>query len=250
MTKAQGKPTPVVCACIRRRGGKEILLTLRQAPGVPGLHGKWELPGGKIEPGETPEQSITREIREETGLQVTPLRLLPYLHTNFWEYEDGTRHVVLACYECHIETSKLAYFGRDIRWFHFNEIDFDSTLPGTREFVSLAVGNKWFGKLDIRFEYVDPSRNRFKQFSIATQPTLFSEFGLVKYWGRIGSLSRVQIKGFDSPQELDNAILGVAKLRLAHGYKITELAGPERPYKALLRIIELAKEKNRYQVTA
>src|SRR4051794_6188778 len=78
------KSVTVVSACIMRPGGKEILLSMRKAPGVPGLHEKWELPGGKIEFGETPEQAIVREIREELGITVAPTRLLPYLHTNIW----------------------------------------------------------------------------------------------------------------------------------------------------------------------
>ncbi len=49
------KSITVVCACIMREGGQQILLSMRRAPGVPGLDGKWELPGGKVEFGETPE---------------------------------------------------------------------------------------------------------------------------------------------------------------------------------------------------
>src|ERR1700677_3403665 len=49
------KSATVVAACILRPGGREVLLSMRDAPGVPGLDGKWELPGGKIEFGESPE---------------------------------------------------------------------------------------------------------------------------------------------------------------------------------------------------
>src|SRR5947207_10061992 len=126
------KPTKVVtvvCACIRRRGGREVLLSVRRAPGVPGLDGKWELPGGKIEFGETPEQAIVREIREELGITVLPRRMLPYLHTNLWEYEHASQHVVLACYECDLREDLLFGPPKDAMSFRLGDSDSDPTPP-------------------------------------------------------------------------------------------------------------------------
>jgi 8-oxo-dGTP diphosphatase len=237
------KSVTVVSACILRPGGKEILLSMRRAPGVPGLDGKWELPGGKIEFGETPEQAIVREIREELGITVVPRKMLPYLHTNLWEYEHAIQHVVLACYECDLQEDLLFGPPQDAKWFRIGDIDFDLTLPGTREFVALAASHEEFEEVCIWFEHVDSSKNTSKQFTVATQPTLYSHYGLVKYWGRTGQWSRMKIEEYPSPKELDERIFETAKRRLAHGYHIRALQGP-RHYKVLLRIVELAKQRS------
>jgi 8-oxo-dGTP diphosphatase len=68
---------PVVCALIERNG----LLLLAQRPAHKHLPLKWEFPGGKVEPGETPANAIMREIHEELGCQVIVCRALPtFLH--------------------------------------------------------------------------------------------------------------------------------------------------------------------------
>lgn len=237
------KSVTVVCACITRQGGQEVLLSMRQAPEVPDLHGKWELPGGKVEFGETPEQAIVREIREELGINIIPRRLLPYLHTNVWEYAHTIQHVILACYECEMEGDDSWGGGEDARWFHINQIDFGLTLPGTREFVSLAAKSEWFNEIYIEFECADPDAGSSKWFAVATQPTLYSKYGLLKYWGRIGTRSRSKMEEFASPRELDVCLFKTAKRHLAEGYRINVLRGPERPYKILTQIVELAKQK-------
>jgi len=48
------------------------VLAMKRAAHKPAA-GKWEFPGGKIEPGETPEQAIRREIREELNIEITRL---------------------------------------------------------------------------------------------------------------------------------------------------------------------------------
>ncbi len=245
-TEKAHKSITVVCACILREGDQQILLSMRRAPGVPGLDGKWELPGGKVEFGETPEQAIVREIREELGIRIAPRRLLPYLHTNRWEYEHAIQHVILACYECEMEDEGSYADKEDAAWFHINQIDFDLTLPGTREFVSLAARNDWFDKVYIEFEFVDSSANASKRFAVATQSTLFSRYGLVKYWGRVGVKPRTKWQEFGSPRELDKQIFETAKRCLADGYHIRVLKGPDRPAEVLTRIRELALQWNEY----
>jgi 8-oxo-dGTP diphosphatase len=58
------EPTVVVAAALQERG--RLLAARRSAP--PELAGRWELPGGKVEPGEDPKRALVRELREELGI--------------------------------------------------------------------------------------------------------------------------------------------------------------------------------------
>jgi 8-oxo-dGTP diphosphatase len=67
-----GTRIPCVGAIVRDRAGRLLLIKRGHAPEA----GKWSLPGGRIEPGETDAQALVREMREETGLTVLPGPLL------------------------------------------------------------------------------------------------------------------------------------------------------------------------------
>lgn len=67
-------PLPVVCAVIENNDGHVLVA---QRPAHKHLALKWEFPGGKVEPGETPESALLREIREELGCDLVILRALP-----------------------------------------------------------------------------------------------------------------------------------------------------------------------------
>ncbi|MEV0370390.1 (deoxy)nucleoside triphosphate pyrophosphohydrolase [Streptomyces sp. NPDC050636] len=63
----------VVGGAVLDRG--RLLAARRSAP--PALAGRWELPGGKVEDGETPEQALVRELREELGVEAGALERIP-----------------------------------------------------------------------------------------------------------------------------------------------------------------------------
>jgi 8-oxo-dGTP diphosphatase len=68
VTQADGRTRiPCVGAVIRDDAGRLLMILRGHEPG----QGLWSIPGGRIEPGETPEQAVVREVREETGLEVS-----------------------------------------------------------------------------------------------------------------------------------------------------------------------------------
>ncbi|MFJ9207461.1 (deoxy)nucleoside triphosphate pyrophosphohydrolase [Streptomyces sp. NPDC102264] len=71
----------VVAGAVYDRG--RLLAARRSAP--PELAGRWELPGGKLEPGEGPEQALVRELREELGVESEPVERIP----GEWQLKPG-----------------------------------------------------------------------------------------------------------------------------------------------------------------
>lgn len=90
--------TEVSCAVIM--DGDRILVTQRSELMPHPL--KWEFPGGKLLPGETPEGCIMREIREELGLEISVLQLLPAVRHR---YSDS--HIKLLPFVCTIRHGKI-----------------------------------------------------------------------------------------------------------------------------------------------
>lgn len=116
-----------------------VVLSQRRDPDIAGEQPKWELPGGKVEFGETPEEALQREIAEELNLEVRTLSLIPYIQTNVWRKRGINKQYAIVCYECTPVKPDITYLlGRlpsTAALFRVNDIDFTQTLPGTKEFI-------------------------------------------------------------------------------------------------------------------
>jgi 8-oxo-dGTP diphosphatase len=66
---------PIVVVGAALVSGGRLLAARRSAPAD--LAGRWELPGGKVEPGESPESALARELREELGITAEPVGRVP-----------------------------------------------------------------------------------------------------------------------------------------------------------------------------
>ena len=119
----------VVAAVVWREG--RLLFTQRPPGGPIGL--QWEFPGGKIEPGETPEQAVRREIAEELGVEAEPLEVLA---RESHDYAHGTR-VELVFIRCTLSswdfTTSSAVHA--VQWWTPGEVPLAEVLEGDRGFL-------------------------------------------------------------------------------------------------------------------
>jgi len=81
------------CALIDTDG--RVLLT--QRPEGKAMAGLWEFPGGKVEPGETPEAAVIRELREELGIEIKGKCLAPL---TFASHAYADFHLLMPLYVC------------------------------------------------------------------------------------------------------------------------------------------------------
>lgn len=94
-------PMVVVVAGVIRQGGR-VLLCRRKAGSLEGM--KWEFPGGKVEPGETPEAALARELREELNISVRVVGLLDAVVHPHSPYPD--RGILILYYAAEIAAGR------------------------------------------------------------------------------------------------------------------------------------------------
>lgn len=108
-------PCHAACVALLRADGA-VLLQLRDDVPTISFPGHWSLPGGSIEPGESPAAAALREFAEETGYRIAPEALRPLLVQRF--VEEGGRphehHCFVAPYD---GTQTIRCFeGQEMRW--------------------------------------------------------------------------------------------------------------------------------------
>lgn len=102
----------LVAACALIDGDGRILLA--QRPEGKSLAGLWEFPGGKVEPGETPEETLIRELEEELGVTTKVACLAPLTFASH-TYDDF--HLLMPLYVCRrYEGVPHGREGQAIKW--------------------------------------------------------------------------------------------------------------------------------------
>lgn len=88
----------------------------------------WEFPGGKMEPGETPEEALLREIWEELETRIVVERLVKTVE---WDYPKF--HLTMHCFLCHIESGHPVLLEHEAaRWLKQGKLDDVNWLPADR----------------------------------------------------------------------------------------------------------------------
>lgn len=124
------KTVEVVAAIICR--GDRIFATQR---GYGEWKDYWEFPGGKVEEGETPEQALLREIREELDTEITVDK---YLTTIEWDYPKF--HLTMHCYICSLVTDALHLNEHEAaRWLSARDLGSVNWLPADLQLLPLIT---------------------------------------------------------------------------------------------------------------
>ena len=118
-------------AAIIRKDGK-IFATQR---GYGDFKDWWEFPGGKIEAGESPEQALVREIREELSTDIIIEKLLRTV-----EYDYPKFHLTLHCYLCTLASDSLHLNEHEAaRWLSREDIYTVKWLPADEEVLEMLA---------------------------------------------------------------------------------------------------------------
>ncbi len=114
------KTIQVVAAIIKK--DEKIFATQR---GTGEFQGGWEFPGGKIEPGETPQRALIREIMEELDVKIKVNELFEIV-----EYDYPNFHLTMHCFWCEVISGDLILKEhQDAKWLTKKELDSVEWLP-------------------------------------------------------------------------------------------------------------------------
>ena len=123
-----------VVAGIIKDGGK-IFATQR---GYGDFKDGWEFPGGKMEPGETCEQALARELKEELAIDVNVGKFLCTV-----DYDYPTFHLTMHCFYCSVVGGELTLLEHEAaKWLNMAELHSVDWLPADVEVVAALERNR------------------------------------------------------------------------------------------------------------
>jgi 8-oxo-dGTP diphosphatase len=125
----------LVAACALIDADGRVLLT--QRPEGKAMAGLWEFPGGKVESGETPEQALIRELREEIGIETKVACLAPLTFASH-AYDDF--HLLMPLYVCRrYDGIARGLEGQALKWVRAKELRNYAMPPADDPLVPFLV---------------------------------------------------------------------------------------------------------------
>jgi XTP/dITP diphosphohydrolase len=122
LKKTYGTKQFVVPYALVVKDGK-VLIALRNDPHHPEFHKTWEFPGGGVDWGETPEESIVRETFEETGYTVEIVKTLQHIFTKTKETPTYQYQIFLVPYVCRVVSGKPDVSDREVLELKWVELE-------------------------------------------------------------------------------------------------------------------------------
>ena len=119
------KTIRVVAAIIKatNKDGEPIIFATQRGYGD--FKGGWEFPGGKIEDGETPQEALVREIKEELDIEISVGELIDTI-----EYDYPTFHLSMDCFWAEIVSGDLVLKEHEAaKWLRLEELESVDWLP-------------------------------------------------------------------------------------------------------------------------
>ncbi len=240
----------VALACVIQDG--EVLLTKRREPRQPDIDEMWELPGGKVEFGESPLATVIREVREETGCEVKNPVGAPFPYVAIRDYNNYTLHAIISCYHCELVARPQSFIPTqhkvvDTKWVGLKDLDFLDVMAGSREFICWVAKKSYDIDLEsetdrrlfsyISFECYIPAKNHKKFYFVTVRfnpdPLTKRRYMLTSLWGRITSRDRTLSKFyeggeppntkaeyFEDAEAMHTALRRICDTRRKHGYLI------------------------------
>lgn len=219
-----------------------VLMVRRREPSIPQISGNWELPGGKINFAETPDQTVVREIREETGYGVTPVGLLgaPYAAIRRPKNRPAFQLISLA-YHCELggtnptepkPSDKIA----EVAWLAISDLDVFNVQSGSLGFLGAflqKIGNSNLNpglvnrtRVAVEFSLADKSKNVDRYYAIDMQGVLSddTEFVVTRSWGR-GAPTQYHAADFKSRDTMMKYVRRHLSARRNHGYSLVRVTG-------------------------
>ena len=118
ITEAEPRPLVLVAAVALIDEASKVLVSTR--PDRKSMAGLWEFPGGKVEPGETPEACLIRELEEEIGVRTKAACLAPL---TFASHSYPGFHLLMPLFVCRVwEGDPVPLEGQEIRWLRPKEL--------------------------------------------------------------------------------------------------------------------------------